>query len=70
MARLGTLKRNGIPFALHSDYTMAPGAAANSAGGGDPHHEAGKPVGPGELVPLEDALKAITIDAACAGAGA
>ena len=65
MARLGTLKRNNIPFALHSDYTMAPALPLNSAWVAATRvNEAGKTVGEGELVPLYDALKAITSDAA------
>lgn len=31
MARLGALERAGIPFALHSDFTMAPAMPLNSA---------------------------------------
>ncbi|MGB0699312.1 MAG: amidohydrolase, partial [Parvibaculales bacterium] len=65
MARLGTLKRNNIPFALHSDYTMAPALPLNSAWvAATRENEKGEAVGPHEIVPLEDALKAITIDAA------
>ena len=65
MARLGTLKRHNIPFALHSDYTMAPALPLNSAWvAATRQNEAGKIVGEGEGVPVYDALKAITIDAA------
>jgi predicted amidohydrolase YtcJ len=65
MARLGTLKRHQIPFALHSDYTMAPALPLNSAWvAATRENEAGEVVGPHEIVPLEDALRAITIDAA------
>ena len=65
MARLGTLKRHNIPFALHSDYTMAPALPFNSAWVAATRiNEAGKTVGEGEIVPLYDALKAITVDAA------
>ena len=65
MARLGTLKRHNIPFAVHSDYTMAPALPLNSAWVAATRiNEAGKTVGAGEIVPLYDALKAITVDAA------
>ena len=65
MARLGTLKRHNIPFAVHSDYTMAPALPLNSAWVAATRiNEAGKVAGAGEIVPLEDALRAITIDAA------
>ncbi len=65
MARLGTLKRNNIPFALHSDYTMAPALPLNSAWVAATRiNEAGNVACEDEIVPLEDALKAITIDAA------
>ena len=65
MARLGTLKRHNIPFAVHSDYTMAPALPLNSAWvAATRENEAGKIVGQGEIVPLYDALKSITIDAA------
>ena len=65
MARLGTLKRHNIPFAVHSDYTMAPALPLNSAWVAATRiNEAGKVVGEGEIVPLYDALKAITVDAA------
>ena len=65
MARLGTLKRHHIPFALHSDYTMAPALPLNSAWvAATRENEKGEVVGPHEIVPLEDALRAITIDAA------
>jgi predicted amidohydrolase YtcJ len=59
------LKRHNIPFALHSDYTMAPALPLNSAWvAATRQNEAGKIVGEGEGVPVYDALKAITIDAA------
>ena len=65
MARLGTLARNNIPFALHSDYTMAPAQPLNSAWVAARRENAeGDIVGESELVSVEQALRAITIDAA------
>ena len=65
MARLGTVVREGIPLALHSDFTMAPArplhhawVAVNRIG------DSGKVAGPEERLTLEQALCAITIDAA------
>ena len=65
MARLGTLARNNRPFALHSDYTMAPAQPLNSAWVAARRENAeGDIVGESELVSVEQALRAITIDAA------
>lgn len=65
MARLGEVKRQNIPFALHSDYTMAPAQPLNSAWvAATRQNAAGTIVAPDEIVPLADALRAITIDAA------
>ena len=65
MARLGEVKRQNIPFALHSDYTMAPAQPLNSAWVAATRQNAvGHIVGASEIVPLADALRAITIDAA------
>lgn len=65
MARLGSLARAGIPFALHSDYTMAPArpltnawVAVNRVG------EEGIPLCPAERISVHQAMRAITIDAA------
>jgi predicted amidohydrolase YtcJ len=65
MARLGTLARHNIPFALHSDYTMAPAQPLNSAFvAATRENVEGEIVGESESVSLEQALRAITIDAA------
>ncbi len=65
MARLGTLERYNIPFALHSDYTMAPAQPLNSAWVAATRINAvGEIAGPGEIISLEAALRAITLDAA------
>lgn len=65
MGRLGTLKRHNVPFALHSDFTMAPAqplrnawVAVNRLG------ESGAVLGPNERISVHDAMRAITIDAA------
>ena len=65
MARAGTLSRHGIAFALHSDYTMAPAQPLNSAWVAvNRKNVAGDIVGPEERVSVEQALRAITADAA------
>ena len=65
MARAGTLSRHGITFALHSDYTMAPAQPLNSAWVAvNRKNVAGDIVGPEERVSVEQALRAITTDAA------
>ena len=65
MARLATVVREGIPLALHSDFTMAPAqplnhawVAVNRVG------DSGEVASPEERLTLEQALRAITIDAA------
>ncbi|AVO37150.1 amidohydrolase [Pukyongiella litopenaei] len=65
MARLGSLAREGVPFGLHSDFTMAPAhpltsvwVAVNRFG------ESGAVLGENERVSVHQALRAITIDAA------
>lgn len=65
MARLGTLARHNVVTALHSDFTMAPAeplvsawVAVNRVG------EQGAVLGPQERISLDQALRAITIDAA------
>jgi predicted amidohydrolase YtcJ len=65
MARLGTLKRHGIPFALHSDYTMAPAVPLNSVWVAATRlNVENEVVAPEEIISVEDSLRAITIDAA------
>ena len=65
MARLGTLGRHGVTTALHSDFTMAPArpltnawVAVNRIG------ESGRVLGAEEVISVDAAMRAITIDAA------
>ena len=65
MARLGTVVREGIPLALHSDFTMAPAQPLNHAWVAvNRICDSGEVAGPEERLTLEQALRAITIDAA------
>jgi predicted amidohydrolase YtcJ len=65
MARLGAVERAGIPFALHSDFTMAPAMPLNSAWVAvNRIAESGAVLCPEERVSLRAAMRAITIDAA------
>ena len=65
MARLATVVREGIPLALHSDFTMAPAQPLNHAWVAvNRICESGEVAGPEERLTLEQALRAITIDAA------
>jgi predicted amidohydrolase YtcJ len=65
MARLGAVERAGIPFALHSDFTMAPAMPLNSAWVAvNRIAESGAVMGAEERVSLSAAMRAITIDAA------
>ncbi|UYV38770.1 amidohydrolase [Rhodobacteraceae bacterium D3-12] len=65
MARLGAVERAGVPFALHSDFTMAPAKPLNSAWVAvNRFAESGAVMGAEERVTLDAALRAITIDAA------
>lgn len=65
MARLGSLERYGVPFALHSDFTMAPAMPLNSVWVAvNRIAESGAVMCPQERVSVEAALRAITIDAA------
>ena len=65
MARLATVAREGIPLALHSDFTMAPAQPLNHAWVAvNRICESGEVAGPEERLTLEQALRAITIDAA------
>jgi predicted amidohydrolase YtcJ len=64
-ARLGTLSRQGVPTAIHSDLPVAPAdpllmmwTAVNRFG------QSGKVLGPGERVSAEQALKMVTLDSA------
>ncbi len=65
MARMGALERAGVPFALHSDFTMAPALPLNSAWVAvNRIGESGAVLCPEERVSLDAAMRAITIDAA------
>ena len=65
MARLATAAREGIPLALHSDFTMAPAQPLNNAWVAvNRICESGEVAGPEERLTLDQALRAITIDAA------
>lgn len=65
MSRLGTLERAGVPFAVHSDFTMAPARPLNNAWvAANRINEAGEVMGPEERTSLDAALRAITTNAA------
>lgn len=65
MARLGSLERAGIPFSLHSDFTMAPAMPLNSAWVAvNRIAESGNVLCPEERISLDAAMRAITINAA------
>ncbi|WOH57686.1 amidohydrolase [Bradyrhizobium sp. BWC-3-1] len=65
MSRLGTLASNNIRFSLHSDFSMAPAAPlVNAWVAVNRLCETGKVMGEHERVSVEQAMKAITIDAA------
>jgi predicted amidohydrolase YtcJ len=67
MVRLKSLLDNGVKVSLHSDFTMAPAeplklawVAVNRLSGG------GEVLGPEERITVEQALRAVTLDAAYA----
>jgi predicted amidohydrolase YtcJ len=65
MARLGSLSEAGVPTALHSDFTMAPALPLNSAWVAvNRRAETGATMAPNERLTVDQALRAITIDAA------
>jgi len=65
MSRLGSLERSGIPFALHSDFTMAPAKPLfNAWVAATRVCENGQVMGIDERTSLDAAMRAITIDAA------
>lgn len=65
IGRLGSCVREGIPTALHSDYTMAPALPLNSAWVAvNRVTSEGNVMAPTECLSVEEALKAITIEAA------
>lgn len=62
---LGGLVRRGVPVALHSDFAMAPAAPLLLAWTAITREtQSGKVFGPEERLTLNQAMKAITIDAA------
>jgi predicted amidohydrolase YtcJ len=65
MSRLGSLARNNIRFALHSDFSMAPALPlVNAWVAINRLSESGNVMGEHERISVEQAMKAITIDAA------
>lgn len=65
MTPLGGLVRRGVPVALHSDFAMAPAAPLFLAWTAITRQTmSGKVFGPEERLTLDQAMKAITIDAA------
>ena len=65
MSRVGSLERAGIPFAVHSDFTMAPAQPLNNAWiAANRICESGEVMAPTERASLDAAVKAITINAA------
>ena len=65
MSRLGSCVREGIRTALHSDYTMAPALPLHSAWiAANRVNCEDRVVCPAERLTLDEALRAITIDAA------
>jgi predicted amidohydrolase YtcJ len=67
MSRLGSMVENGIPLSLHSDFTMAPAAPLTLAWVAVNRITAeGSLMAPQERLSVEQALRAVTIDAAFA----
>jgi predicted amidohydrolase YtcJ len=67
MSRLGSMVENGIPLSLHSDFTMAPAAPLTLAWVAVNRITAeGSLMAPEERLSVEQALRAVTIDAAFA----
>jgi predicted amidohydrolase YtcJ len=65
MVRLGSLVRHGVPVSLHSDFTMAPAEPLRLAWVAANRKTAdGTLMAPDERLSREQALRAITIDAA------
>lgn len=65
MARIGACVRAGIPTTLHSDFTMAPALPLNSAWiAANRINCEGELMAPDERLTVEQALRAVTIDAA------
>lgn len=67
MSRIGAMVRNGIPTSLHSDFTMAPAAPLTLAWMAVNRTTAeGTLMAPAERIGVEQALRAVTVDAAFA----
>ena len=67
MSRIGAMVRNGIPTSLHSDFTMAPASPLWLAWVASNRTTAnGTLMAPEERISVEEALRAVTIDAAFA----
>jgi predicted amidohydrolase YtcJ len=67
MSRIGGMLRQGIPVSLHSDFTMAPAAPLTLAWVAANRITAdGTLMAPAERITAEQALRAVTIDAAYA----
>ena len=67
MSRIGAMMRHGIPTSLHSDFTMAPAAPLTLAWVAvNRVTSEGSLMAPSERITVEQALRAITIDAAFA----
>ncbi|MCY4562939.1 MAG: amidohydrolase [Gammaproteobacteria bacterium] len=67
MSRLGAMLRNGIPTSLHSDFTMAPAAPLTLAWVAvNRVTSEGSLMAPEERITVQQALRAVTIDAAFA----
>ncbi len=65
MSRTGSLERAGVPFAIHSDFTMAPARPLNNAWvAATRRTESGEIMCPNERASLDAAMKAITSNAA------
>lgn len=65
MSRLATLKREGVTLALHSDFTMAPAQPlVNAWVAVNRLSDQGEVFGPEERLTVDEAMRAITIDAA------
>ena len=67
MSRLGAMLRNGIPTSLHSDFTMAPAAPLTLAWVAvNRVTSEGSLMAPEERITVQQALRAVTLDAAFA----
>ncbi len=65
IARLGTVARYGIPFALHTDFTMAPALPLTSAWVAvNRLSESGEVMASEERISIDQAMQAITVNAA------